>query len=747
MEFKQHVAVRTLHTLLAGGLLGLTFLFASQAPAALRCSSYFYEEKSFHADILKQVKTPRFEVTNVLLNFAERHQLPYKWVAVGPEERRVNRLFVAMDYTNTELLNEYLKAFNLETPLSDKGGGTVVLEVAKESRATPEHYVYAMYRRYKTSAEKIYRYGRQDMAWTSYFSSWVRTSAEGNTSGIKGFGHLIEVKEAEKKNVEKFLDNNDLRATCKSDNCIAWSTGIELGRTDKNVPDVERKFLFNELGVARTIAPFEIGRRLLHAANENHTAIIVFVEGVKGTNTFKNEFEKFVSPEPKIPYSSIIKGVEFTNPQIAEALKQIPDGGKVFIPIAAGASPEGFNALIKYAKTLEKGIDVHVLVNGLSATDIRKAVETTEGKLRIHALFLGGNMRELYAEKKVSVIPGNLSDFTRMMRDPKNTHFHYDAILVRVTPEQNGEHSLGPNQDMIRTILRDRPNIKIIAEINENIPFTNGDNRIASDRISSKFISKAELAGPTVVPPNDVDSKIGSYLGALIDSGATLQIGIGNIFSGLAAGLKESKKQELKISTEMFGDALMEIMQSGIATKAEVGFAYGSKSLYQWLNKNPSVKFVDTEYVNSPGRIARTKKFHAVNTALQVNLFGEVNATMGPEGRISSPGGQVEFMSGASRSEGGKAIIAIRSTAKNGTISSVTLDLYSGPITTPHENVTHLVTEYGVADLRGKSETERAISIINVAHPKFRNELAEKAVLRKIIQRTDLNRIHHVEVE
>jgi acyl-CoA hydrolase len=125
-----------------------------------------------------------------------------------------------------------------------------------------------------------------------------------------------------------------------------------------------------------------------------------------------------------------------------------------------------------------------------------------------------------------------------------------------------------------------------------------------------------------------------------------------------------------------------------------------------------------------------------VNTALQVNLFGETNATMGPQGRISSPGGQVEFMTGAARSEGGKAIIAIRSTAKEGTLSTIVLDLYRGPITTPHESVTHVVTEYGVAELRGKSEPERALALINVAHPKFRQQLFTDAVNAHILNET-----------
>jgi acyl-CoA hydrolase len=324
-----------------------------------------------------------------------------------------------------------------------------------------------------------------------------------------------------------------------------------------------------------------------------------------------------------------------------------------------------------------------------------------------------------------------------MVADPAQVAFHYDAIVVRVSPpDENGFHSLGPNNDMIMSILRLRPDIKIIAEINKNVPYTNGENKIHKDKFTSSFESNTELAGPAVVPPSEVDAKIGANIGKLISSGATLQIGIGNVFSGVADGLQANGVKDLKISTEMFGDAMMDIMDRGIATKAETGFAYGSKKLYNWLNHNWHVEFKETEVVNSPGRVAETPAFHAVNTALQVNLFGETNATMGPQGRISSPGGQVEFMTGAARSEGGKAIIAIRSTAKEGALSTIVLDLYRGPITTPHESVTHVVTEYGVAELRGKSEPERALALINVAHPKFRQQLFTDAVNAHILNET-----------
>ncbi len=235
-----------------------------------------------------------------------------------------------------------------------------------------------------------------------------------------------------------------------------------------------------------------------------------------------------------------------------------------------------------------------------------------------------------------------------------------------------------------------------------------------------------------------VESNIGSNIGKLVESDGYLQVGIGNVFGGLAKGLSENGRQNIRIFSEMFSDPMKDLVEAGIAVEAKTGFAYGSTDLYKWLNNNQKVEFLPTIETNDPAKVSALKKFHAVNTALQVNLLGDVNATFGADGaRMSSPGGQVEFMSGAARSEGGKAIIAIRSTAKEETLSTIVMDLYQGPVTTSHENVTHVVTEYGIAVLKGKTERERAINLINIAHPKFRQELFNQAQKRGFLNDKD----------
>lgn len=741
--------ITTLNLLLALSLALTTGLISTPAQAQQTCEALFVKAaeqaagRTPEAILAERGKAlpERNEVLTELAKFAAENNMPARWIEVGPPERRVKRLFVAIDANNADLMQAYHNRFNLSQPIGAGTAGTLALEFFRESVITPEHYVSGVLRVSNNPNDKIYRWGREDMTWQSWWNGLIvgHKTPDHVASGVLAYGHLFELNAAEKANVDYFLKHPEERGPCKSDNCVAWTSSIELKKTKTGTPDEERGFLMSELGVARSMAHFEIQRRFIHAANERHSAIAVFVEGEKGLASFATLKETDLVPQPKIPYGQIIKGLGLSeNSPAVQAIAAIPDGAKVFLPIAAGASPDAVSAMIYQAAKMQKGIDLHVLVNGIGANEFRKGIETTDGKFRVSALFLGGNLRELHKEGRVDVIPGNLSDFTRLVRDPNQTDFHYDAIVVRVSEaDAYGYHSLGPNSDMIMTILRDRPGIKIIAEVNPNVPYTNGENKIHRERLTSSFKSTTQLAGPAVVPVGPVDAAIGKHIGSLVESESTLQIGIGNIFGGVPDGLSQAGRRGIKISTEMFGDHMMEMMDRGIATSAETGFAYGSSNLYRWLNRNERVTFRETEFVNSPGRIADIPKFHAVNTALQVNLHGEVNATMGPEGRISSPGGQVEFMTGASRSAGGKAIIAVRSTAKNETISSIVLDLYDGPITTPHESVSHVVTEYGIAQLKGKTERQRAKALIGIAHPKFRAELIQQALARRLITASD----------
>jgi len=716
----------------------LLSLFITQTYAADSCITL---AEKLIARKAEQGYSESAHLMSKLKTFADENNLPWQVMQVGPPQRKVERLFVAIDMNDQAMVEKYLKAFNLE----DDQNPVLALEFGYE---VPDQYVSGVLRTSSDPKAQIYRWGKKDLTRDVWAQEWMIKGGfnrypERMKNPVWGYAHIMELDQAEAKNVKHFLANPDQRGPCKSDNCVAWTASIELGTTKKEATAEERRYLFNELGVSRSSAHYEIGRRLMHAADQRHSGVVVFVNGEKGKEAFNTSLRNFLPPEPQIPYTNIIKGLGH-DPQgeLMKAVNQIPDGAKIFFPIAAGASPEAMSALIQRAGGLQKGFDISILVNGINESTLRTAAELPDKKIRFRSLFVGSNMRKLHNEGKISYVPGYLSDFPRYMRDSSMKDFQYDAIVVRVSPpDENGFHSFGPNYDMIHAILEARPNIKIIAEVNPNVPFTHGVNKIHASKLSGVFKSTAKLAGPPVVPFTEVEKNIGHNLGKLIDDGATLQVGIGNIFGGLADGLEANNRQGLSISTEMFGDGLKDLMERGIATKAETGFAYGSEDLYKWLNHNKAVEFVSTEKVNDPALIQNTEKFHAVNTALQVDLRGAVNAEMGPEGRLSSPGGQVEFMSAASRAKGGKSIIAIRSTAKNGSFSTIGLDLYKGNVTTPAESVHYVVTEYGIAMLKGKSLSERAVELINVAHPKFRQELTQKALENNIITQEEAAKV------
>lgn len=689
----------------------------------------------------------------LLQRFAKTFHLPTKVVEVGPKERRVKRLVVGLNFHDWNLMREYQNWFHLESANHPLLGGVLPLEYAFELDPAGKSYVGTNVRPRPGMDKPIWMFGREDVPWSQWWdNSVMHPQMREVDPPIVGFAHLIGVSPAEQKNLWHYLYHPDDRAACKSSNCIAWQSQLEFGRTAKDAVEAERRFLAAKLGFSRTIEHSEMTRRVFHYANEEHAAVIAWLNGPKGLEAFEKNLEAHLPPMPKKSPRQAVKGIEWgIDPSIANAIAKIPDvpgGARVLFPIGPGASPEAMEALAAHAAKTEYGVDVHVFVNGVSERIFQEATKDSGGKFRIHALFLGGNLRKLHSEGRVHLIPGYLADFAKHFRDPGRSAFRYDAVIVRVSPaDEKGRHSLGPNCDLVKTVL-DVQNPVVIAEVNPNVPFANGDNFLFKDRILATFPSESPLPNPSAIAKTAVEEKIGDLLGALVDDGSTLQVGIGNVFGGLSDGLAKAGRRDLKISTEMMGDDLLKVLQSGMAVSAETSFGFGSAEFYRALHHNPKITLRPTEILNDTTRVASIPKFVAINTAIQVDLHGQVNATMGPpeRGRISSPGGQVEFMYGASRSRGGKAIIAIRSTAKEGSISSIVMEMYPGPVTTPHEMVTHVVTEYGVAVLAGRSEKDRAIALINVAHPKFRKRLVEQALERKLITLEDLTWIQAPEI-
>ena len=673
--------------------------------------------------------------------FAREHGLPTQVVKFGPAQNQSKRLVVALDITNVELFAAYRERFQLDRSPGVEGlAGTLAVEFQTEK--VNQSYVTGVLRAQAGLEDPVYRWGRKDIAYSQWWRDWmIRPAPE---RAVIGFGHVIGLNQKERDNFrDLYLKDPEQRGACKQDNCVAWVASMELGITKKESTTEERRHLFNALGMARASAHFEIGRRLVYAANQRHSAMFVFVNGKAGLEVFTDKFHELLPPLPQISLDSVIKNFRLSEDSpLYKAVAQVPDGARVLFPIAAGASDDAMRAVVQLLPKLEKGLELHFFTNGIGEATLNKSVEFMGGKLKVRALFLGSNLRSLHQKGLVDVVPGYLSDFPRAVEEG-DPAYRYDAIVVKVAPpDQQGRYSLGPNHDMVMTVLRAQPGIKVIAEINEKVPRTQGENFLTADQITASFKGNGGLASPPKVPLTQVEVDLAKNLAEIIPDGSYLQTGIGNIFDYFGTAISVKGQRNLKIWTEMFGDHLMQLVSNGNASAAKTGFAFGSEQLYRWLDNNEKVEFASTLEVNDPGTVSKLPSFHAINTALQVSLKGDSNAEMGDRGRrISSPGGQVEFMSGAARSRGGKAIIAIRSTAKNGELSSIVLDTYGGYVTTPHQSVTHVVTEYGVAELKGKSERERAINLIRIAHPKFRNVLFGQALERGILKELDLAEI------
>lgn len=701
-----------------------TLLFVARISAA-ECNLLLSSTENFIAELAEYPATQ--SLVRQLHQFAVENDLPERIVEVGPPQRRVKRLLVALDPEDKILTAKYLRAFNLDE-------GALSFEFSYESQ--PEDHLYTMVRTSGDPDAPVYMYGRPDMTWTDHIRNYTK-----DRKLIHGQAHLFALTGPERANVLNYLDRPQDRAPEDPGraNCISWSCGIELGKTYPEASDEERRYLFSELGLSRTIATFEVARRWMHATSQRHAAVVTYVKGEAGRREFLQADKSTLTGfDPKIPFEAVIRDLPLldTHPAL-KAVAALPDGARVFFPIAAGASPTAFHAMMQRSAGLEKGYHAYLLVNGISENVLTRALNAP-AKMKITSFFLGGNLRRLYKRGAVEVIPDYLSQITRRLRDQNFDGYDFDAMVVRVAPpDEQGRYSLGPNNDMILSILKARPGIKIIAEINPNVPRTRGAY-LTADQITASFADRVELASPVRLPVTEVEENIGHGIASLIPDGAFMQIGIGNVFDGLPKAMKQADRKGVRFFTEMMGDPMMDMLKSRVASSAKTGFAFGTRKLYQWLHNKRRVEFVETEKVNSPLVIGAKPSFHAVNTALQINLRGDANATHGPDGqRMSSTGGQMDFMIGAGQSEGGKSIIALRSTAKHGTVSTIALDLYGGNVTTPHELVSHVVTEYGVAVLRGKSERERALALLNIAHPDFRESLFQQAVERKILREED----------
>jgi 4-hydroxybutyrate CoA-transferase len=410
-----------------------------------------------------------------------------------------------------------------------------------------------------------------------------------------------------------------------------------------------------------------------------------------------------------------------------EAAKAINSGDRIFLTGNCSVPRTTLNALVDRAHELENVEICQALTVG-SANYVSPEME---GHLRVNSMFVSHNIRDAVHEGRADFTPVLLSEFTLLF---KNNFLPVDVAMVHLSPpDEHGFCSFGVEVGLSKTPAEAAKTI--IAEVNERMPRTLGDSFIHVNKLD--YVIPVDYDLP-VLPmgggePSEVVQKIASYIAELIPDGATMQMGIGAIPDAVLNYLFD--KEDLGIHTELFSDGVIELVEAGVLTstrktlhpgKIIAGFILGTKRLYDWVHDNPMIEFHRTEYVNDPFVIAQNERMVAINSAIEIDLTGQVCAdSIGPK-LYSGVGGQLDFIYGASRSKGGVPIIALPSTAKQFS-RIVPLLKHGAGVVTSRNHVRYIITEYGIADLYGKTIRQRAQSLINIAHPDFRPDLKKVA--------------------
>jgi len=409
-----------------------------------------------------------------------------------------------------------------------------------------------------------------------------------------------------------------------------------------------------------------------------------------------------------------------------EAVSIIRSGDKVFIHTGAAAPQILVQALADRADEL-RGVQIYQLHTEGPAP---YASEHLQDSFHVHSLFTGANMRQAVQEGRADFVPVFLSDIPRLFR---RGAIRLDVAILQVSPpDAHGYVTLGVSVD---TSLAASETAKVlIAEINPRMPRTQGDGNIHISRFDK--VIEVDYALPTLIipEPDEIERRIGENVAGLVENGATLQMGIGAIPNAALAAM--TNHRELGIHTEMFSDGIIPLVEKGIITnehKAKhrghivTGFLVGSQKLYDFVDDNPLVRVLDIEYVNDTSIIRKNPKATAINSAIEVDITGQVCADSIGTKIFSGVGGQMDFIRGAALSKGGKPIIALPSATNKG-ISRITSMLKPGAgVVTTRAHVHYIVTEYGVAEMWGRSIQERARAMVNIAHPDHREQLMKEA--------------------
>ena len=416
-----------------------------------------------------------------------------------------------------------------------------------------------------------------------------------------------------------------------------------------------------------------------------------------------------------------------------EAVGHIKSGDNIVIQPGCAAPMELIKAMVNRKDELENVSLYHILIVG----DLPYAKPGMEKHFQHKAFFIGANTREAVNDGRAEFIPIFLSEVPLLF---KNGHIKTDVALIHLsTPDEHGFCSYGVDVGTIKTAA-EKSKI-IIGQINNEMPRTLGDSFIHINKINYIVEKNEPIKELPQIDPNtskeflDIYDKIGTNIAELIEDGSTLQMGIGAIPDAVMKYLTE--KKDLGIHTEMFSDGIIDLVEQGIINgeqktlhpgKIIAGFVLGTKRVYDFIDNNPVIEFHPQEYVNDPFVIAKNKKMIAINSAIEVDLTGQVCSDSMGTRLYSGIGGQVDFIRGAAHSDGGKGIIALPSITKDGKISRIVPKLKSGAgVVTSRGDVHYVITEYGVALLFGKSIKERVLALIKISHPRFRDELTKFA--------------------
>ena len=410
---------------------------------------------------------------------------------------------------------------------------------------------------------------------------------------------------------------------------------------------------------------------------------------------------------------------------IPEAVSKIKSGDMIGVAMAA-SEPSGL--LTELANHKDRLENVHTWVClPMRAYDYATLPEM-QGHFFVENWFYGVSDRQVHPQGRMSYIPNNLHRAATDRLHASNGHVNV-FWGTATPPDARGYMSLSLCLVIEKELIAAAD--LVVLEINENLPWTLGDTQIHISEVDYLVENHTSLIELPAATPSDVEQKIGEYIAALIDDGATLQLGIGGIPNAITHFLRNHK--DLGVHTEMFNDGMVDLYEAGAITNRKksiyqgkmVGaFALGTQKLYDFVNNNIGVEFLPGKTTNNPNVIGQNYKMISVNTALQVDILGQVCSQSIGYKHFSGTGGQLDTHRGAQLSPGGRGIIALRSTAKGGEISTIVPTLSLGAeVTVPSQCVDTIVTEYGIAELRGRNLYERARALINIAHPDLRETL------------------------